>query len=208
MRATTDNGRLILAPETPSEIAALKFWQAGHDGRVLVEQGADGAVVLARLEPVNVHSRAGDPAIRSIGNFAAAPFTLDGKRYTSVESFWQGLKFPEAERARIAALDGRAAYEAAKAHLYGATITYRGETIPVGTWRHWRLMQRANWAKFTQNEAPARALLATLPRPLEHRVTPDSKAIPGVLMADIWMRIRAALAAAGEGPYPAEWGEE
>jgi hypothetical protein len=208
MRATTDKGRLILAPETPSEVAALKFWQAGHDGRVLVEQGADGAVVLARLEPVNVHSGAGDPSIRSIGNLASARFTLDGERYTSVESFWQGLKLPEAERARIAALDGRAALEAARAHPYGATVTYRGETIPVGTWRHWRLMKRACWAKFTQSEPHRRALLATLPRPLEHRVRADSKAIPGVLMADIWMRIRERLAGAGVGPYPADWGEE
>ena len=59
------------------------------------------------LEPINVISDSSDPAVRPIGNFAATPFDLDGHRYASVESFWQGLKFPDAaDRARLAALDG------------------------------------------------------------------------------------------------------
>ena len=69
-------------------------------------------------------------------------------------------------------------------------------------------MLRACWAKFTQSEPHRRALLATLPHRIEHRTKPDSRAIPGVVMADIWMRIRAALAAAGEGPFPSELPEE
>ena len=37
------------------------------------------------------------------------------------------------------------------------------------------------------------ALLSTKNRPLVHRMRRDSKTIPGVIMADIWMRIRADL---------------
>ena len=34
------------------------------------------------------------------------------------------------------------------------------------------------------------ALLATGTRPLEHKVKVDSRTIPGIVMADIWTRIR------------------
>lgn len=217
MRARLDGSRLTLEAQTPDETTEICAWGRHLAGMVLMVAPSEPAsfsleVLGARAdvcrEPINVWSGAPDPAIRSIGNLATAPFTLDGEPYVSVESFWQGLKFPQAERARIAALDGHAAHQAAKVHPYGATVSYRGEAILVGTWRHWRLMQRACWAKFTQSEPHRLALLASLPRPIEHRTQPDSKAIPGVVMADIWMRIRAALAAGGEGPYPAEWTKE
>jgi hypothetical protein len=59
------------------------------------------------------------------------------------------------------------------------------------TWRmQARDMAAACRAKFEQNEAARRALLATGTRPLEHRVKPDSRTIPGAIMAQIWMRIR------------------
>jgi hypothetical protein len=76
---------------------------------------------------------------------------------------------------------------------YGATIEYAGETIVVGTHAHWQLMRRARMAKFQQNDAARAALLETGTRPLVHQVRPDSRTIPGVIMADIWMRIRAIL---------------
>ena len=68
-----------------------------------------------------------------------------------------------------------------------------GQEIAVGTWAHWQLMEQACRAKFSQNEEARAALLATGWRPLVHVVRRDSKAIPGVIMADIWMRIRAEL---------------
>ncbi len=217
MRARLDGSRLTLEAQTPDEKTEICAWGQHLAGMVLVVAPSEHAsfsleVLGARAdvcrEPINVWSGAPDPAIRSIGNLATAPFMLDGEGYATVESFWQGLKFPQAERARIAALDGHAAHEAARSRPYDATVSYRGESIPVGTWRHWRLMQRACWAKFTQSEPLRLALLATLPRPIEHCTRPDSKAIPGVVMADIWMRIRATLAAAGEGPFPAQLPEE
>jgi predicted NAD-dependent protein-ADP-ribosyltransferase YbiA (DUF1768 family) len=196
-------GFLIVAPETGAEAAELAAWKAGLGGHVLaVTANAGSGVALADLgprpdacnEPLNVVSNSADPAARMISNFAEAPFELDGRPYRSVESFWQGLKFvKESERRRIAALPGREACAEGTKQAYGATVHYEGEDVPVGTWQHWQLMERACRAKFTQDAEARWALLSTGERPLTHRVRRDSRTIPGVLMADIWMRIRRLL---------------
>jgi predicted NAD-dependent protein-ADP-ribosyltransferase YbiA (DUF1768 family) len=90
-------------------------------------------------------------------------------------------------------LSGRQARKAGFEAAYGTTVNYAGETIPVGTWQHWALMERACTAKFTQNGDAREALMATGHRPLQHRMRRDSRSIPGVIMADIWMRIRGKL---------------
>jgi len=72
-------------------------------------------------------------------------------------------------------------------------VQYAGEEIAVGTYAHWQLMRRACAAKFRQNDDARAALLATGERPLVHRVRPDSRSIPGVVMADIWMALRTRL---------------
>jgi hypothetical protein len=51
-------------------------------------------------------------------------------------------------------------------------------------------MERASRAKFEQNEEAAQALVSTGTRPLIHRMRDDSRSIPGVVMAEIWTRIR------------------
>ena len=42
------------------------------------------------------------------------------------------------------------------------------------------------------------ALVGTGDRPLMHKTRRDSRTIPGVVMADIWMRIRRTLAKGGD----------
>lgn len=81
--------------------------------------------------------------MREMANFAATPFELDGMRYTSVESFWQSLRFPMAERARIAALDGACAKYEAESMPYGSHVVYGDTKIPVGSFRHRQLMAAA-----------------------------------------------------------------
>jgi hypothetical protein len=104
------------------------------------------------------------------------------------------LKFEkESERREIAQLDGPSARRAGQDKGYAPSFIYEGQTIPVGTWEHWRLMERACWAKFSQNDDARDALLSTGKRPLQHRMRRDSKSIPGVIMAEIWMRIRSKL---------------
>lgn len=132
--------------------------------------------------------------LRLVSNLAETPFVLDGQRYASVEGFWQGLKLSSAEdRARLAALSGHAAKSAGGNAGYGESVVYDGQVIAVGSPAHHALMERACRAKFEQCEAARAALLSTGGRPLEHKVPVDSRAIPGAVMAAIWMRLRDEL---------------
>lgn len=200
MRVLLRPGSVVLVAENEAEKRELSsFEDAAGDHVFHLRTAGDGGLHLAELgpraeacrEPINVTSLSPDPAVAILGNFAPTPFTLDGRRYASIESFWQGLKFAsESERARIAALDGPRAKAEGSAVSQPRSFVYEGETITAGTWGHWQLMERGNRAKFEQNEAAAAALFATGERPLVHIVHPDSKTIPGVIMASIWMRLR------------------
>jgi len=191
---------LIVIPENEAESRALAAWRMGHAGHVFtMEPGRGSGVALSDLGPreeacnlpISVWSKSPDPSIQLISNFAATPFALDGQTYASVEAFWQGLKFENAaERLRVAALVGREAKRAGNMKPYETAVSHDGRLIPVGTWQHWELMERACRAKFTQNAHARAALLATGKRPLVHRLRRDSRDIPGVIMAEIWMRIR------------------
>jgi predicted NAD-dependent protein-ADP-ribosyltransferase YbiA (DUF1768 family) len=207
MRAVLKDRLLVLVPESPEEAADLETWKILHAGHVLrVRDAAGEGLELHDLgeqaqacrEPINVVSSSPDPVARMIGNFATAPFELDGQRYLSVESFWQGLKFEEgAERRRLANVEAPRARDEGDKKGYGATVRYGGQEIHVGTWAHWQLMERACRAKFEQNEDARAALLSTGRRPLTHVLRRDSRSIPGVVMADIWMRIRQELGERG-----------
>jgi predicted NAD-dependent protein-ADP-ribosyltransferase YbiA (DUF1768 family) len=203
MKVILKRGTLVVVPQTDEEREHLAGWKAEQAGHVLYLQATSGeGLALFDLgakddacnEPVQVSSMVKDPVIQLLSNFAATPFELDGLEYASVESFWQGLKFEDrVERRRVAALPGKQARAAGQSREYTATVTYQGEVIPVGTWRHWALMERACQAKFTQHEEARLALLSTGTRPLVHRMRRDSKTIPGAIMAEIWMRIRKRL---------------
>jgi predicted NAD-dependent protein-ADP-ribosyltransferase YbiA (DUF1768 family) len=152
-----------------------------------------GLEAEARREPLNITSRSPEP-LRLIGNFAHTPFELDDRSYASIEGFWQGLKFPdEADRRRLAMMHGSAAKDAGYHAPAADTPTFGGKTIRIGTWDHWQLMKRACVAKFDQHDAARAALLSTGRRPLVHQTRPDSRTIPGVIMAEIWTRIRQQL---------------
>jgi predicted NAD-dependent protein-ADP-ribosyltransferase YbiA (DUF1768 family) len=196
---------LVLVPESNEERAALAAWKSAHTGFAFAAVENSGAaatlsalgpVAEACREPINVTSNSPDP-IRRIANFAPTPFELDGMRYACVEAFWQSLRFPIEKRPRIAAMDGRAAKRASNKQPYGSHVTYDSRAIPVGTFEHWELMRRACTAKFAQNTDARAALLATGERPLIHVVRRDSRTIPGVIMAQIWMQLRAQLRGSG-----------
>ncbi|HBK90327.1 MAG TPA: hypothetical protein DDZ68_01515 [Parvularcula sp.] len=203
MKVLLKDRLVILISETDAEQAALTAWNLAHHGHVLLARAdaatAGRSLVLDDLgerddacrAPINVVSASSDPNVRLIGNFAETPFELDGANYRSVESFWQGLKFPSAEdRARLAAMNAREARGRGARQGYQGVIEYAGAQIIPGTADHWRLMEAACRAKFDQNDAARAALLATGDRPLTHRLRRDSQTIPGVIMAEIWMRTR------------------
>jgi hypothetical protein len=203
MRIIIKDQRFIVAPESAAEIQLLAEWKGQFAGHVLeVEEGQARGLSLrdlgARAEacavPLNVWSKSPEESLRLLSNFAPTPFELDRQVYRSVESFWQGLKFEDpAERARVAGLEGPLAKRVGSRKPYGEQVSYQGRRIPVGTWKHWELMERACWAKFTQHSAAQAALLATGERPLMHKLRRDSRDIPGVIMAQIWMNIRGRL---------------
>jgi predicted NAD-dependent protein-ADP-ribosyltransferase YbiA (DUF1768 family) len=203
MRVLFKEHLIVLIPEAGEEAHELERWRTGHGDHVLCVRVTDspslelhdlGERTEACREPINVVSDSPNPVARLISNFATTPFELDGQRYESVESFWQSLKFiSDEDRRRLAQLNGPDARAEGDRQGYGSTICYRGEEIAVGTAAHWQLMENACRAKFDQNAEARGALLATGERPLVHVVRRDSKAIPGVIMAQIWMRIRKRL---------------
>ena len=201
MHVVFKDDMLIVVPDGEADTALLDAFTAKRQahllrlnrsgsGMQLVDLGHEDAV---RNTPINITSNAPEP-FGLISNFAHTPFTLDGRAYASIEGFWQGLKLPgAAERERVAALFGQDAKRAVTNAETIQTFDYEGSVVRVGMFEHWQLMRRACWAKFSQNEAARKALLATGDRPLMHRVRRDSRTIPGVIMADIWMGVRARL---------------
>ena len=202
MRVILKPSLIVIAGDAADASDAARFADR-HAGHVfsLTPQGDKGFVLRdlgakpeACREPINIHSRVTDPELRLIGNLAHTPFELDGMLYQSVEGFWQGLKFANSDdRTRMAELHGSAAKRAGEAAPVHETFEYRGARFRVGRPDHWRLMREACHAKFTHCDPARRALLSTGERPLTHKMKRDSETIPGVVMADIWMGIRARL---------------
>ncbi len=204
MKALVKKKLVVVVAESADERRQLEAWIAECDDHVFdLRQQSGGSFRLIDLgprpeacrEPINITSRAADPEIRILSNFAHTPFILDGTCFASVEAFWQGLKHPEASRrAEIAELHGPAAKRAGASAPPADELEYRGRRVRVGTADHWQLMALACRAKFTQHAAARSALFATGSRPLTHVVRRDSRTIPGVVMGSIWMQIRAELA--------------
>lgn len=194
---------LLIATAEGGEAAELSDWLRAHAGNVFrlreIKGGSAffqslGSEEEACRVPLNVTSKSPAP-LNLISNFADTPFFLDGMNYASIEGFWQGLKFPkDSDRRRLAAMHGSAAKDAGYYAPKSDTVTYRDETITVGTAAHWHLMERACGAKFEQHALAREALLATGTRPLMHQMRRDSRTIPGVIMAQIWTRIRDRIA--------------
>jgi len=203
MKVRLKDELMIVTAVTPDERDELGQWAAQADGHVfaLVRQPDGQTVRLTDLgpraqacrEPINVTSNSPDP-IALISNFAHTPFELDGQRYASVEGFWQSLKSDDrTRRVETAALYGHRARAAGVDVAYQDTLQYQGRVVRVGTVDHWALMAAACEAKFDQDSAARTALVTTGARPLTHRTRKDSRTIPGVVMADIWMKIRARI---------------
>lgn len=201
MRPLLKESVLIVIPENEDESSTFQGFGARHSGRLFrfTNTGTGlqffdmGLEEIVCNKPINITSHTPAP-LGLISNFARTPFHLDGLEYVSVEGFWQSLKFDGTEeRIRAAGLSGSEAKRAATGVEQRDVFDYGGEQIRTGTWGHWQLMRRACMAKFEQNEDARSVLLSTGDRPLAHKVKHDSRTIPGIVMADIWMRVRRRL---------------
>ena len=177
------------------------------DWEILPQEAGPGEVILSK--------RQADLGLLS--NFAATPFEFHGKKYASLEGFWQMMKFPEGPdeaRAKFAGLEwpytreqvaGMTAFDAKHAGDVGSAnmkkmgidwVTFEGRQIkykPAEPGEHYQLIVDATWAKVKQNPDVKAALLSTGDLVLK----PDHHQEPNAAAAwkyyDILMTIRAQL---------------
>ena len=150
-----------------------------------------------------------------LSNFAATPFTFNGKRYASVEGFWQMMLYPEGpqhpraqasaiswlhtrdEVAQMVAFEAKDAGTAAEANMRKMGIdwvSFEGQRMPYRSkvpGEHYRLIVAAMRAKMEQNPRVREILLSTgnlVLRP-DHMEEPD--AAPEWYYFRIWMELRS-----------------
>jgi predicted NAD-dependent protein-ADP-ribosyltransferase YbiA (DUF1768 family) len=180
--------------------------EGAPEWEILPQAAGPGEVIVSKRHELGL-----------LSNFAATPFTYRGRRYASLEGFWQMMLYPEGPddprarfpgvvwahtREQVAQMTGFEAKEAgtlAERHLRTMGIdwvSFEGRRFPyrpARPGRHHRLIVEATWAKVRQNREVRRVLLATgdlVLRP-DHRTEPDAPAAWGY--CEILMRIRRML---------------
>jgi hypothetical protein len=141
---------------------------------ILPQEAGPGEVILSKRNELGL-----------LSNFAATSFTFRGKRYASLEGFWQMMKFPEGpddprakfpglewkytrdEVAQLTAFDAKKAGDLANANMKKMGIdwvTFEGKQMPyrpAEPGEHYRLIVEATREKVRQNPEVQRVLLAT-----------------------------------------------
>ena len=173
---------------------------------ILPQAAKPGEVILSKRNELG-----------TLSNFASTPFTLRGKRYASVEGFWQMMLYPEGPGDPRAKAPGivwphtreqvaqMTAFEAKDAGTLGEAnmrkmgigwVTFEGKRMVYRSrtkGEHYRLIVEAMRAKLAQNPKVREILLATgdlILRP-DHVTDPDEP--PEWRYHEIWMEIRREL---------------
>jgi predicted NAD-dependent protein-ADP-ribosyltransferase YbiA (DUF1768 family) len=194
---------------TPVAAEGAPAWE------ILPQAAKPGEVILSKRNELGV-----------LSNFAATPFTLRGRRYASVEGFWQMMLYPEGpgdprakapglvwphtreEVARMTAFEAKDAGTAAEENMRKMGIdwvTFEGRRIRYRSKKkgdHYRLILEAMRAKLYQNPQVRQILLSTgdlILRP-DHIEEPDPPA--EWLYFRIWMDIRTELRRPAGRPVP------
>lgn len=152
-----------------------------------------------------------------LSNFAATPFTYRGKRYASLEGFWQMMLYPEGARdprarfsgiewkytrdqvARMTAFEAKAAGSLGEENMKRMGIgwaTFEGRRFRYRSarpGRHYRLIVAATWAKLRQNSRVREILLSTGDLKLRPDHHAEAGAPPEWRYYEIWMSIRHTL---------------
>lgn len=141
---------------------------------ILPQEAGPGEVILSKRNELGL-----------LSNFAATPFTYRGKRYASLEGFWQMMLYPEGAHdprakaegvswkytreqvAQMTAFEAKAAGTIAEDNMKKIGIdwaTFEGKRFPYRSAKpgeHYRLILEATRAKVSQNADVKRVLLAT-----------------------------------------------
>jgi predicted NAD-dependent protein-ADP-ribosyltransferase YbiA (DUF1768 family) len=182
------------------------------DWEILPQAAKPGQVILSKRNELGI-----------LSNFAATPFTLYGKRYASVEGFWQMMLYPEgpsdprakfpgitwkhtrAEVAQMTAFDAKNAGELGENNMRTMGIDWvtfdqkRMKYWSLKKGEHYRIIVAAMRAKLEQNPKVKEILLSTgtltlLPDHYQEENPPAEWRY-----YQIWMELRAELTTAPAG---------
>jgi predicted NAD-dependent protein-ADP-ribosyltransferase YbiA (DUF1768 family) len=173
---------------------------------ILPQAAKPGEVILSKRNELGI-----------LSNFAATPFTLRGKRYASVEGFWQMMLYPEGPNdprtkaqgitwphtreqvAQMTAFEAKDAGVAAEENMRTMGIdwvTFEGKRMPYRSQakgEHYRLIVAAMRAKLHENPKVREILLATGNLILRPDHIQEANAPPEWRYFEIWMTIRTEL---------------
>jgi predicted NAD-dependent protein-ADP-ribosyltransferase YbiA (DUF1768 family) len=165
--------------------------EGAPDWEILPQEAKPGEVILSKRNELGV-----------LSNFAATPFEYHGKRYASLEGFWQMMKYPEGpddprskfpdiewkltrdEVAEKTGFDAKRAGDVASRNMEKMGIdwvTFEGKQMPYKPkepGEHYRIIKEATLAKVRQNPEVKRVLLSTgdLVLKPDHHQEPDAPA--------------------------------
>ncbi len=202
------NGPVISDPRAnyPSHWFELTNDPNKPDLEILPEEAAPGEVILSKRNELGI-----------LSNFAATPFELDGKRYASVEGFWQMMLYPEGpddERAKdknvtwkftreqvaqMTAFEAKSAGTLAEENMTKLGIdwcTYQERRLlyrSATPGEHYRLIVAAMRAKLEQNLEVKRILLATGDLILKPDHHGEENPPPEWKYYEIWMQLRSEM---------------
>jgi len=173
------------------------------DWEILPQEAKAGEVILSKRNELGI-----------LSNFAATPFELYGKRFASVEGFWQMMLYPagpDDERAKdkrvtwkytreqvaqMTAFEAKSAGTLAEENMKTLGIdwvTYNGKKFPYRSatpGEHYKLIVAAMRAKLEQNPEVKRILLATGDLVLKPDHHGEENPPPEWKYYEIWMQIR------------------
>ena len=184
--------------------------EGAPDWEILPQAAGPGEVIVSKRHELGL-----------LSNFAATPFVFRGKRYASLEGFWQTMLYPESPgdpravfpgiewvytRERVSQLtsfEAKHAGELAEASMARMGITWvsfegrRFEYRPERPGEHYALIVAATREKVRQNPDVRKVLLATgnLVLKPDHHEEPNARA--AWRYCDILMQIRDGLRRAG-----------
>ena len=208
----TSIGCASSAPSDPARAGFPAHWwtpvsQEGAPAWEILPQAAGpGEVILSKRHELGL-----------LSNFAATPFVFHGKRYASVEGFWQAMLYPEntgdpratfpgltwkytrAQVEQLVAFEAKAAGDLASANMKKMGITwvsFEGKRFDYWTQtrgEHYRLIVEAEWEKVRQNPSVKQVLLSTGELKLRPDHHEEEGAPPEWRYYELWTEIRAKI---------------
>jgi predicted NAD-dependent protein-ADP-ribosyltransferase YbiA (DUF1768 family) len=193
-------------PRYPARWWTMVSKEGAPAWEILPQEAGPGEVILSKRNELGL-----------LSNFAPTPFAFRGKRFASLEGFWQMMKYPEDAqdprakfpgvdwkftRAQVAQMVG---FEAKNAGDLGdenmkkmgiTWITFEGQRMeyrPATPGRHYQLIVQATREKVRQNPEVQKALLATGDLKLKSDHHEEPSAVDAWRYYEILMAIRAEL---------------